>query len=417
MTCRGIHAFVALALSAVTSCVTLPGQAPQTSGAGGPDSVAAYPQENAETSVYKLPNIGPGVRPALTSDEAGLWMMVDRVEDKLKTSGTRVLDPKLNAYVRDIVCKLAGPYCSDIRVYIMRVPAFNASMMPNGVMQVWTGLLLRSRNEAQLAAVLGHEIGHYLRRHSLQRMREAQAMSDFLIFFDLAVAYAGLPSVSNLAHLLAYGSLAAFSRDNEREADQFGHQFLVENNYDPREAAKVWDQLVREEKEDDDAFSRSVFFATHPPPVERSETLMRLAARTIKDGRPGDTGRQRFLEVMLPHRDSFLRDDLRLGRYSRTLKLLQMLLEDGENMAELKYFEGEVYRLRQKKGDNEKSLEAYRAALEVGNPPPEIHRSLGMVYSKLNESDKAKASFLRYLELKPDAPDQMMIRHLIGKTS
>ena len=55
---------------------------------------------------------------------------------------------------------------------LVRTPYFNASMAPNGMMQVWSGLLLRVDNEAQLAAVLGHEIGHYLARHSVERLRD-----------------------------------------------------------------------------------------------------------------------------------------------------------------------------------------------------------------------------------------------------
>ena len=117
-----------------------------------------------------LEDIEPGERPSIESEEASLWMMMDRVEGNLKTSGRVVDDPALNAYVSGLVCRLAGPYCGDVRVYVVRAAGFNASMAPNGSMRVWTGLLLRSRNEAQLAFVLGHELGHYLRRHSLQAL-------------------------------------------------------------------------------------------------------------------------------------------------------------------------------------------------------------------------------------------------------
>jgi predicted Zn-dependent protease len=404
-----------------SGCVTLPGQDQPLFGSPQVAPSASAEKETSEddfsTSVYTLPDLRPGIRPALFSDEAGLWMMVDKVEDQLKTSGNLVRDEKINQYVRRLVCKLAGPHCKDIRTYVVRVPAFNASMMPNGVMQVWTGLILRARNEAQLAAVLGHEIGHYLRRHSLQRMRDARAATDFLIFFQMAAAYAGVPSAGNLAELLALGSIMAFSRENERESDKFGHRFLVENGYDPREAAKIWEQLIRENKASEEFQFRSLFFATHPPPEERTETLMRLANKSIGDGPPGETGRKGFLEVFRHHRESYLRDDLRLGRFSKSLELLKMLEEDGENVAEVKYFEGEVYRLRKKDKDLDKALKAYQVALKVGAPPPEIHRSLGLVYTKLKKTEKARASFTRYLELLPDAPDNMMIRYLIETTS
>lgn len=99
---------------------------------------------------YSYRDIRPGTRPALNSDEAGLWLVLDRAERKIRLAGNRVRDVELNTYIADIVCTLAGPYCPDFRTYVMRIPQFNASMMGNGTMQVWTGLLLRSRNEAQL---------------------------------------------------------------------------------------------------------------------------------------------------------------------------------------------------------------------------------------------------------------------------
>jgi hypothetical protein len=58
-------------------------------------------------------------------------MLADRAEESLKTSGSRVRDPALNDYVKGIVCRLAGPYCTDIRVYVMRQPGFNAAMFPS----------------------------------------------------------------------------------------------------------------------------------------------------------------------------------------------------------------------------------------------------------------------------------------------
>ena len=94
--------------------------------------------------------------------------------------------PQLNQYVQELACRLAGDHCPDIRVNLVSTPQFNASMAPNGMMQVWTGLLLRVENEAQLTAILGHEIGHYLARHSVERMRQIKsgtAVGQFLALF------------------------------------------------------------------------------------------------------------------------------------------------------------------------------------------------------------------------------------------
>jgi predicted Zn-dependent protease len=128
------------------------------------------------------------VRPDTASDEGGLWAMMDREETKLRRSPFSLRGPELHARVQDVACRLAADPCPDIRVHLVRTPFFNASMAPNGMMQVWSGLLLRVDNEAQLAAVLGHEIGHYLERHSLERLRAAKsgsAVGQFLGLFGV----------------------------------------------------------------------------------------------------------------------------------------------------------------------------------------------------------------------------------------
>ncbi len=110
--------------------------------------------------------VEPGYRPALQSTEAGLWMTMDKFERRLANSELVERDPELNRYVRGVLCRVSPSHCEDVRVFIIKNPYFNATMAPNGSMHVWSGLLLRVQNEDQLAAVLAHEMAHYLHRHS-----------------------------------------------------------------------------------------------------------------------------------------------------------------------------------------------------------------------------------------------------------
>lgn len=155
-------------------------------------------------------------RPDVASDEGGLWALMDREERNLRRSPFVVPDAKLKAYLQAVACRIGGEHCPDIRVHLVRTPVFNASMAPNGMLQLWTGLLLRVENEAQLAAIVGHEIGHYLQRHSVDRLRDIRAKSafgQFLGLFGLAGA---------VGQLAVLASAFAYSRDHEREADRIG---------------------------------------------------------------------------------------------------------------------------------------------------------------------------------------------------
>ena len=372
-------------------------------------------EEANDPNQYRLADAVPGLRPPLDSDEAGLWMMMDKTEQKLKTAGHRYRDQDLNEYVRSVACRIAQDYCKDIRVYVMRIPAFNATMAPNGVMEVWTGLLLRVENEAQLASVLGHEMGHYLRRHTLQKMRTTVDTANALAFFQIATAGAGLGFVGQVATLAAVGGLQANSRDFEREADGYGSVLMANAGYDPRQAAIVWRRLIRERDADDNDESPSLFLASHPASEERVEALEALAEESAKGRSADDIGRDRYRAAIKPHRAQFLKDELKLRRFNRTQELLAILKEDSGESAEILYFEGELYRLRGKDGDDEKALQAYQAAQRSGTPPPALHRSMGLLRMKQKEFALARESFAQYLQKQPDAEDAAMIRHMMNK--
>lgn len=77
-------------------------------------------------------------RPDLASDEGGPWALMDGQEAKLRHSSFMMHDAALHDYLQGIACRLAGEHAPDVRVYPMHTPFFNASMAPNGMMQVWS---------------------------------------------------------------------------------------------------------------------------------------------------------------------------------------------------------------------------------------------------------------------------------------
>ena len=360
------------------------------------------------------PDVTPGEQPEPASVEADFWMITDNAEKQIKESGRRVMDPALNAYVSQVVCAVAGPYCGDIRVYVIRVPDFNASMMPNGVMQVWTGLLLRARNEAEFAYIIGHEIGHYLRRHTLKRMTDLRAKTDALAFLQLAVGAAGgyYGYVGDFAQLLAMASISSFSRDQERESDSVGFRLLVDSGYDPYQAAPIWRRLIAEAEAADDDIGGSIFFASHPDPEERAETLEKMAEMSVGKG---ETHEARYLEAILPIRKELFRDELRSRRFDRLQVVLDQHFEIGAKLGELHYIQGELYRLRGLDGDQALAIEAYRQALAQDGAPPESHRDLGLMLMKKQQSGEALDHLRAYLEAAPEAEDHAMVMSYISQ--
>ncbi len=368
-------------------------------GIGGA-GLAALAQAPAD---LKLP-AGRLARPTLDTDEGGLWALMDREETRLRRSPFALRDKALSGYLEQLVCRLGGEHCRDVRVHVVRTPVFNATMAPNGMMQVWTGLLLRVENEAQLAAVLGHEIGHYLERHQLERLRDAKdraAAGQVLGLFGLAGAVASMAVIA---------SAFAFSREQESRADVVGMHLMQRAGYDGREAARVWDNLLGELKitGGEDVGRRSVMMATHPPAADRRDALIRLAG-----GGEGRLGADEFDRAVAPHRLGWLQEEIRRGQFEESLALFDRMLGRRPADAQALFARGEVYRQREGEGDLERATQDLRAATAAEQPPAEAFRSLGLVLRRRTDAAGATAAFDRYLALAPDAADAALIRQYV----
>jgi predicted Zn-dependent protease len=359
--------------------------------------------------------MSPGFRPEPASDENGLWDQFFKEEREIKRSRFLIRDPELNAYVSAIACKVAGDFCRDLRVYLVRSPYFNATMAPNGMMQVWSGCLLRCQSEAQLAAIIGHEVGHYLRRHGVDRFRDAQQKSAFstLLGLGLSVAGGGAGRFSPLGDAVILASAFAFTRDQEREADTMGLDLCAGAGYDPEEAANVWAHLIAERNARENQGFRDLVFATHPVEEEREETLRGLAKGMPGCGDPTRRGRDRYLHMLRRERASFFADELKLRDYGASIALFERMLETDKEDLEVAFNLGEVFRLRGREGDDAKALERFEGLAAQPKAPVETWRSIGLLRRARGEGSAAAQAFARYLELKPQADDAAIIRTYI----
>jgi len=341
-------------------------------------------------------------RPDLASDEGGLWAMMDREEKLLRRSPLVLRDARLTTYVQDIACRLGAGHCPDIRVFLVRTPQFNASMAPNGMMQIWTGLLLRMDNEAQLAAVIGHEIGHYLQRHTVERLRDIKsraAASQVLGLFGLVGAIGSLVVLAS-----AYG----YSRDQEREADRIGAWLMHRAGYKVAESALVWNNLLDEARarEGSEPSQTSPLFATHPAPPERRDTLALLA----KDLPGGTDGRENFTAQTAPYLAEWQEDEVKRGQYAESLVLLSRRIATDNAPGMARYYRGEVYRLRGQAGDLDLAWTDYQAAAADASPQPQAFRGIGLLARQRGQKEDARQAFARYVELAPEAPDAALIK-------
>jgi predicted Zn-dependent protease len=393
---------------------------------GGGVAAAALTTGVAEARIRPAdmqPLIGPGYRPT-DRDELGLWQQMERVEEEVAGSNILLKDPVLLHYLQDLIGTVGGPAAKDMRIYLARIPDFNAVMFPTGFAVIFSGLLLRMRNEAQLAGVIAHESGHFLRRHMIRSWRDLKRKADIFAIGSMVAGVAGgaagvyTGDITQLAQLGTILSLFRYSREMEAEADAMGARLLAENGYPAIEMANTWEQLIGEEeasarhrrKRRDRGHS---LFATHPAPESRMADLKASAAEVTVPGRIYDNHRARYIQAISPIRQMLLDDQVKLNDPGASEFLIQTLARDGWNGL-LRFYEAEVWRLRNRHGDDLRAAQGYAVAVLYPDAPPDAWRWHGLSLMKQGRQAEARVALSRYLAMQPNAPDAPFIRQMIG---
>lgn len=334
----------------------------------------------------------------LRDNERRLWYEAAEYDDTIERSGQIYNDPRATAYLQSVMDRLYPEFRGKIRVHLYDSTELNAFALPNGSVYFNIGLLARIENEAQLAAVLGHEAAHFVERHSFRQRVSAKNASAF--------AVSGIP----FADLAAISSVSGFSRDLERQADEVGFERLVKAGYDPHDAYKVFQRLADEVKAL--GSKEPYFFSSHPKLVERIATFKELAARQKGGGR---LGVQEYNHAIQPIRLETLRKDVGQDRYQSVI----LVMEDS-NLR--RYYPaagycylGEAYRLRGQKNDPQKALQALQTAERLSPNYAPTFEQLGLHYMKTGNKSQALHYFNRYLSLAPkDARDRDYVQQYIS---
>ena len=356
----------------------------------------------------------PDATPLQDSDEAELWYAMERAETELKRSPLLVRDPVLNAYIRDTACKVAGAHCKFILVDAVAVPHYTASLAAAGPILFRTGALLRIRDEAELAFVLGHETGHYTARHSIRQWRRMKGASAWLGAFQLVAYGAGAGGIAQLGMLAGMAAIFKYSRDMEREADALGFDSVVAQGWAPTAGADLWARMWREEQTR--KYDRPMpVFSTHPASMERLNDLKAEAAAIVDA--PTERGRDRYRAVLRPLLPKLLDAELGNRRYAGSILVIGELLEDSpaEDKGLLTFYLGEAYRRRGLGDDKVKAAAYYAQAITLPDAPIAAWREHGYALLRAGGGDAARTSLQRYLRDAPNAEDRAFVQRELDK--
>jgi len=208
--------------------------------------------------------------------------------------GDYVIEPELTRYVKSVGARLAEvadrklPY----EFSVINDSSPNAWALPGGKISINRGLLVELRSEAELAAVLAHEIVHAAARHSAQAMERGMFLQGALVAAGVALGGSDYRDIGMLgANIGAQLTNQKFGRDDETEADLYGIRYMIRAGYDPAAAVGLQETFLRL-SEDKDPNWLAGFFASHPPSRQRVLANRALVAELGNPG--GEVGERRY---------------------------------------------------------------------------------------------------------------------------
>jgi len=321
--------------------------------------------------------------------------------------GIYYLDPKLNAYVKRVGQKLAAvsdqpqlPY--EFVILNNSVP--NAWALPSGKIAINRGLLIHLENEAQLAAVLSHEIVHAAARHGAQRMRDNMLMQAGLAGLGLTLAdndYRQL--IIGGATLGATLTVAKYGRDHELESDRYGMEYMARAGYDLQGAVELQKLFVSFSKGQQSGWIDGLF-ASHPPSQERVDKNIATAqALNPPNGLLGREAYQDAIAYLKSKQPAYELADkaaqsLQKGALTQAMTQVNEAIEIEPREALFHSLKGSIY---EKQGKSELALKEHNQATSLHPEQFSYFLRRAETQESLGNLTAAKQDYERSLKLLP----------------
>lgn len=323
--------------------------------------------------------------------------------------GDYVADPQVVRYVQSVGERIAAVSERELpyEFVVINDSTPNAWALPGGKIAVNRGLLVNLDNEAQLAAVLSHEIVHAAARHGAHRMQFGMLMDGVLALADVALgssAYRGLA----LAGAQVGGGLLGlkYGRDDEREADHHGIRYMQRAGYDPAAAVSLQQTFLRLAQDRAPGWLEGLF-SSHPPSQERVDNNRHSAAALGNAG--GELGAERYrrgIARLLRTKRAYAAHDEAVEAYEggdrvRALALLDeaVAIEPEESL-----FHALRGRIRAAQGDKLRARAHLDHAIALDSGHYRHYVTRGAVLQALGDRDGAQRDFRYSVQLLP-TPD------------
>ncbi len=330
--------------------------------------------------------------------------------------GDYLADPGLQDYVRQVGERVAkqGDRKLPYEFRVVNDGSLNAWALPGGKIAINRGLLLELESEAELAAVLGHEVVHAAARHGAKGIERGMVLQGAVMVAAAAASESEYASLAvGAAGLGAQLINQSYSREAELEADHFGMNYMQQAGYDPAAAVKLQETFVRLSKGEQDGWLTGLF-ASHPPSPERVEKN-RQHLKTLKGG--GELGRARYqkavahLKRVAPAYQAYSEGQqaLRKSQADQALRKATEAIRIEPREALFYGLKGDALQYKNAFGE---ALQAYDQAVALDGGFFRHFLQRGRLKSRLGDETGAKSDLQRSVSLLPTADAHYLLGEL-----
>lgn len=224
---------------------------------------------------------GPGINIFSVEQEIQMGRQFSR---EINQQVRIVQDPLISRYIQELGLRLVSAEASrtfPYRFYVIEEREVNAFAVPGGYVYINSGLITAADNEAELASVVAHEIGHVVRRHSTQQLT---AQYGYSMLASLLMGQNPAQWQALAANLVGVTGFLAYSRGHESDADQYAVETLYRSGYDARAMISFFEKLKSLQRREPGLLER--FFSSHPAPSERIARIGQLIRARPAQVRP-----------------------------------------------------------------------------------------------------------------------------------
>lgn len=330
-------------------------------------------------------------------------------------------DPLLETYLTEITQRLvavAKPRPFRYRIRVVRDPSVNAFTPGGGLVYVHAGLLARMENEAQLAMILAHEIAHVTEGHVLKGAQATQGIQLLAQVAAVAGSATGILKGEALQTVYGYVVNAAVNghgRSQESEADVVGLDYLVKAGYDPREAPRTFERLLREHG--DPAPLQHFFYSDHPTNVARIDRTSQLVKTQYADQLANRSVIVNTEEFARRTREVVIavgRLDYAQKRFNTAAAMFEKALRVAADDPVPSYYLAKIT-LETSSGPDavDRAIAHLLHAIRADATYAPAYRELGLAHYRKGDRPKAIAALEHYLALDPRAKDAHRINTAI----